>query len=34
MRLFIIEYLFIELAENMQYRDIYPYRDMKLPITG
>ena len=29
MWLFHIDYLFIELPENMLYRDIYSYRDMK-----
>ena len=28
-----MNYLFIELPENMKYCDIYRYRDIKLPIS-
>ena len=28
------DYLFIELPENMLYRDMYHYQDIKWPISG
>jgi len=34
MWLFYIDYVFIELPENMLYHEIHNYQDIKLPILG